>query len=113
MDHQDDETPAHQHHAMPQEAVTLRTVFNMVRSVKEEMSEIKGQLATGAANMRNLSAITEKIDPIQDRLIRAEETISTLRLLVYSAVGVMLLGLLGTVGTAVVWVLANSNGRLP
>ncbi len=106
----EEDTPAHQHHAQhAQEVVTLRTVFNMVSEIHAKMSIINGQLATGAANMANLVTATGKIDPLLERVIRAEETIGTLKILVYSAVGLMLFGVFVTGGAAVIWAISKGG----
>lgn len=91
----------------PHPSVPDRVVAQILRSldnIQNDLGEIKAQLGSGAVKL-------EAVQGLPERVTRVEETVSTLRLLVYSAVGIMLLGLLGTVGAAVVWVISQGGGK--
>lgn len=83
-----------------------RVVAQILRSldaIQDDLGDIKRQLGEGGVKL-------EAVQSLPDRVTRLEETTATLRLLVYSAVGIMLVGLLGTVGAAVVWVISKGGG---
>ena len=82
---------------------TLSQVLRMLRSIHDGLDEIKRQLAEGSVT---IAAVKE----LPERVTRLEETVQTLRTLVYGAVGLMMTGLLMTVGGAILWVLRKGSG---
>lgn len=82
---------------------TLAQVLRMLRSIHEGLDEIKRQLAEGSVT---IAAVKE----LPERVTRLEETVSTLRVLVYGAVGIMMTGLLLTAGGVMLWALRKGGG---
>lgn len=82
---------------------SFSALFGLLARIERDLSDIKAALAVGGVTL-------EAVKGLPDRVTKVEETVATLRLLVFGAVGTMLLGLLGTVGAAVLWVLSHGGG---
>lgn len=79
-------------------------VLRTLDAIQADLGDIKQQLGSGSVTL-------DAVKSLPDRVTRIEETVAPLRMLVYSAVGLMLVGLLGTVGMAVVWVIAQGGAK--
>lgn len=82
------------------------TVYALLMRIDARLADIEQALAAGGVTL-------EAVKGLPDRVTKLEETTGTLRLIVFGFVATMILGLLGTVGGAVLWVISHGGGPKP
>jgi hypothetical protein len=70
-------------------------LFREIRGMREDMKQILAALATGKEKMRSIDQIETQMEKLTADVIRLQETVATLKTIVFGACGFILLAVLG------------------